>query len=151
MKYFKFFIINVIAFSLLFFLISLLFPSQVVITKTAAIAGTKEKVKEKLSNTADWKNWNQFINGDAVEKNNQKASDTMLLFSFRNNGDELLTSQFNFYNSDSSSVLLNWSLIEKLPWYKPWKKFKAMVLNKEMAAVMDTSLNTFKAQVEMAK
>ncbi len=150
MKYFKFLLINIIAFSSLLFLFSLLFPSQVVTSKTVSITGTKEKVKEKLCNTADWKNWNVFIKESSVERNMLYNSDTMY-FSFENNGHKITNTQFVIYQEQAASVLINWNLTEKLPWYQPWKKFSAMVSNKQVAAVMETSLNNLKAQVEAVK
>jgi hypothetical protein len=150
MKYFKFLLINIIAFSSLLFLFSLLFPSQVVTSKTVSITSTKEKVKEKLCNTAYWKNWNVFIKESSVERNMLYNSDTMY-FSFENNGHKITNTQFVIYQEQAASVLINWTLTEKLPWYQPWKKFSAMVSNKQVAAVMETSLNNLKAQVEAVK
>ena len=150
MKYFKFLLINIIAFSSLFFLISLLFPGQLVTSKSVSISASKEKVFTKLTNTAAWKDWNGFVAGNAVNSNNISNSDS-LNFSFENRNHDILKTQFNIYQEQTNSVLLSWALIEKLPWYKPWKKFSAMVLSKEVAVVMDSSLNNFKTQVEAGK
>jgi predicted PurR-regulated permease PerM len=150
MKYFKFAVINIIAFSLLFFLFSLLFPSQVVSSKAVSIISTKEKIKKKLSNTADWKNWNVFIKENGVEKNVMSNSDT-LYFSFTSAGHKITNTQFAVYEEQTASVLLNWNLTEKLLWYQPWKKFAAMVSNKQVAAAMETSLNNLKEQIEAGK
>jgi hypothetical protein len=73
------------------------------------------------------------------------------VFTFENNGHHQLRSHYILYQEQANAVMLNWALIEKLPWYKPWKKFSAMVTSKEVAAVMDSSLNTFKGQIEAAK
>jgi hypothetical protein len=150
MKYFKFLLINIIAFSLLFFLFSLLFPSQVVTSKAVSINGTNQKVKEKLNNTAGWKNWNVFIKENEVVKEVISTNDT-LYFSFESSGHKITNTQFVIYQEQTASVLVNWTLTEKLPWYQPWKKFAAMVSNKQVAAAMETSLNNFKAQAEAVK
>jgi hypothetical protein len=150
MKYFKFLLINIIAFSLLFFLFSLLFPSQVVTSKTVSIISTKENVKEKISNTANWKKWNMFIKDNTVEQGAISNGDT-LYFSFESNGHKITNTQFVIYQEQTASVLVNWNLTERLPWYQPWKKFSAMVSSKQVAAAMETSLNNLKAQAEAAK
>jgi hypothetical protein len=150
MKYFKFLLINIIAFSSLFFLFSLLFPSQVVTSKAVSISSTKEKVKEKILATKDWKSWNQFFKVADVEKQNRDDMDTMI-FSVENLNHKLLGAEFIFYKEETNSVLVNWSLTQKLPWYQPWKKFAAMVSNKQVAAAMETSLNNLKEQAEAAK
>ena len=150
MKHFKFLMINIVAFGSLFFLISLLFPGQVVTAKTVSITGSKEKVLSKLNDTGHWKEWNGFISGNKVNANGNNNSDT-LSFSFENNNYDLFQTHFNIHEEQTNTVLLNWALVETLPWYKPWRKFSAMVLNKEIAAAMDSSLNNFKTQVEAAK
>jgi hypothetical protein len=150
MKYFKFLLINLIAFSVLFFLISLLFPSQLVTSKSISVMAGKEKIVAKLANTADWKQWNGFISGSATVTNTINDKDT-LTFSLENNSSNKLESHFNLYQEPTNSVLLSWALIEKLPWYKPWRKFSAMVLSKQVAAVMDSSLNNLKTQIEAGK
>ncbi len=150
MRYFKFLLINIIAFSSLFFLFSLLFPSQVVTAKAVSITGNKQIIKEKLSNTGDWKNWNAFIKENLVEKGAAASSDT-LYFSFESNGHTINNTQFIIFEEQTASVLVNWTLSEKLPWYQPWKKFSAMVSNKQVAGAMEASLNNFKVQIEAAK
>ena len=149
MKHFKFLLINIVAFGLLFFLFSLLFPSQVVTSKTVSITASKEAVTEELINTANWKQWNTFSNIGMIKNNSQNNNDTMS-FLVVNNKNEV-SSNFVIYNEQANAVLLNWTIVEKLPWYKPWKKFSAMILNKQVAAAMDTSLNNFKAKVEAVK
>jgi hypothetical protein len=150
MKYFKFLLINVIAFFLLFFLFSLLFPGQVVTSKTVDVIASKEIVLQKINNTADWKNWNAFADGDIIKTNSGRNGDS-LVFTFKNYNRSLLHTQFSIYQQQANSVLVSWAVIEKLPWYKPWKKFSAMIVNKEMAAVMDTALSKFKIQAEAIK
>jgi hypothetical protein len=150
MKHFKFLLINIVAFGSLFFLISLLFPGQVVTAKTVSIAGSKEKVLAKLNDTPHWKEWNVLVNDNTVRADSNNNSDT-LSFSFENRNHNLLHTHFNIHQEPTNTVLLNCALVETLPWYKPWRKFSAMVLSKEIAAVMDSSLNNFKAQVEAAK
>ncbi len=150
MKHFKFLVINIIAFSSLFFLLSLLFPGQVVTAKTMTLYTSKEKVLAKLKDVPHWKDWNAFVNGNTVQRDGGNNPDTMG-FSFSNNNGELLHAQFSIHEDPTNTVLFNWALIEKLPWYMPWRKFRAMVVNKEMAAIMDSSLNNFKVQLEAAK
>ena len=150
MKYFKFLLINIIAFSFLFFMISLLFPGQVITSKTVSVNSSKENVMEKLNNTSGWKNWNAFVRETEGIKNNTVTNSDTLHFSFENNHHELLKSRFIIFK-DVNAVLVNWDLTEKLPWYKPWKKFSAMVLSKDFAIAMDSSLNNFKLQAEAAK
>ena len=93
MKYFKFLLINIVAFSTLFFLFSLLFPGQVVTSKTVSLTVEKEKLVEKLNDTSDWKQWNRFINGNAVQNNAGNNNDT-LIFSFEN----IIYNPTNFQN-----------------------------------------------------
>jgi hypothetical protein len=149
MKHFKFFLINIVAFFLLFFLFSLLFPGQVVTAKTVSVRASKERVLNKINDTSGWKQWNSFAYSDIIKTASGNNGDS-IVFAFKNYNRQTLKSQFNIYQ-DQNAVLVNWALIEKLPWYKPWRKFAAMIVNKEVAAVMDTSLNLFKLQAELVK
>ncbi len=150
MKYFKFLIINIIAFATLFFLFSLLFPGQVITSKTVTINVNKQKVKEKIAAIENWKNWNSFLKNIEADKNNLTQTDTVY-FIAQNNNEEKWQTQFIFFAEQENTTLLNWAITQKLPWYQPWKKFSAMVLNKEVAAIMDTSLNNFKTQIELER
>ena len=150
MKHFKFLIINIVAFGSLFFLISLLFPGHIVTAKTVSIAASKEKVLAKLNDTSHWKEWNAFVSDNTVTANIGTKNDT-LSFSFENKNRNVLQTHFNIQQEPTNTILLNCALVETLPWYKPWRKFSAMVLNKDIAAAMDSSLNNFKVQVEAAK
>ena len=149
MKYFKFILINVIAFGMLFFLFSLLFPSQVVTSATVSVAATKNVVTKKINNTSDWPIWNALAKNGIINNNTRPGSDTMLYIIENNN--RKVEANFIIYQEQTNSVLVNWAVVEKLPWYKPWKKFSAMILSKNMAAVMDTSLNKLKTQLEAEK
>ncbi|MGC4104493.1 hypothetical protein [Ferruginibacter sp.] len=149
MKHFKFLLINIVAFSFLFFLLSLLFPGQVITSKTVTISGSKEKLVSKLNDTTAWKQWNSFVQNNVVGESHSANSDT-LNYAFTSINDNTLHSQFFLFDNAGNSVLLNWNLVEKLPWYKPWKKFSAMVLSKNVAVVMDSSLIKLKALVEAA-
>jgi len=150
MKHFKFLVINIVAFGSLFFLFSLLFPGQVVTAKTVSITSSKEKVLAKLNNTSQWKEWNGFVAGNTVIAGANNNGDT-LSFSIENKNHNLLHTHFNIQQEPTNTILLNCALVETLPWYKPWRKFSAMVLNKDVASAMDSSLNNFKLQVEAAK
>lgn len=150
MKHFKFLLINIVAFSGLFFLISLLFPGQLVTSKTVSVKVNKEVAAAKINNTHSWNTWNSFSGAQDIITHNTGNADS-LVFSFSNNSHNSMQAHFILYQDKANAVMVNWALIEKLPWYKPWKKFSAMVLSKEVAAVMDSSLNTFKTQLESGK
>jgi len=150
MKHFKFLLINIVAFSFLFFMISLLFPGQVVTSKTVSVNSSKENVLQRLNNTTGWKSWNAFAQNAGAVKNNSVPNNDTLHFSFENHNHEVLQSRFIVY-TDANATLLNWDITEKLPWYKPWKKFSAMVLSKQFAVAMDSSINNFKVLAETAK
>lgn len=150
MKHFKFLLINIVAFSGLFFFISLLFPGQLVTSKTVSVNVNKEAAAAKIINTGSWNTWNSFAGSNDITTHNTGNADS-LVFSFTNNSHNNMLAHFILYQDKANAVMVNWALIEKLPWYKPWKKFSAMVVSKEVAAVMDSSLNTFKTQLESGK
>ena len=113
MKYFKFILINVIAFGMLFFLFSLLFPSQVVTSATVSVAATKNVVTKKINNTSDWPIWNALAKNGIINNNTRPGSDTMLYIIENNN--RKVEANFIIYQEQTNSVLVNWAVVEKLP------------------------------------
>ncbi|MBS1511373.1 MAG: hypothetical protein JST86_11070 [Bacteroidetes bacterium] len=147
MKYIKFLLLNIVAFGGLFFIISLLFPGQVVTSKTISINSTKEKIATKVQAIAQWPQWNLLSNNGSVSADAGNTADSLVFHLQNNNGSELMF-RFTVYDQQNTRVL-NWDVVQQLPWYKPWRKFSAMVLNKDIANAIDSSLNIFKQQVEV--
>jgi hypothetical protein len=148
MKYIKFLIINIIVFALLLFCISLVFPSQNALSKSVNLGAGREKCATYLSDSTHWKEWNSLrFQQEHNTGYNRVNTDSVIKIQYDNHRD-LVTDIYEIYSADSLENILTWKKIERLPWYAPWKKFKAMVNNKQIAAEMESSLNSLKKNLE---
>lgn len=148
MKYLKFLIINILVFGALLFGISLLFPPKNAISKSVNVTGSKQTCQNIITDTSGWKNWNRLAFQQSVKsKTSTVHTDTTLSVEYGNSSN-LITDVFEIYTADSLQSVVTWKKTEKLPWYAPFKKFRAMVMNKTIAAEMDSSLNLLKEIIE---
>jgi hypothetical protein len=135
MKYLKFFLLNVIVFGTLFFLISLLFPSTVGVSKSISINSDRSKVAKAI---AAFNTWNVY----ATKQNTILVQTDSLVKVGHNTANENLQSVFIIEGENVLNV--SWGLQQKLKWYNPIQKFAAMVKEKTWIAGMDSSLNKLK-------
>jgi hypothetical protein len=140
MKYVKFLVINIIVFGGLFFLISLLLPSSVGVSKSVSINSNKKKVAQQI---AALQNWNVY---SSTTTTILEQSDSVIKINHPSKGYGNLTSIFIV--DGENTVNVSWALQQKLRWYLPWEKFAAMVKEKSWIAGMDSSLNKLKMLCE---
>jgi hypothetical protein len=135
MKYLKFFLLNAIVFGGLFFIISLLFPSTVGVSKSISINSDKNKVATAI---AAFDTWNVY----SAKQNNILIQTDSLVKVEHNTVNENLQSVFIIEGENVVNV--SWGLQQKLKWYNPIQKFAAMVKEKTWISGMDSSLNKLK-------
>lgn len=151
MKYLKFFLINVVVFGVFFFLLSLLFPSTVHTSKAINIAAEKKQILQKLNDTSGWKTWNEFIKGNDVKAEWVKnQGDSIVFTNFTNSAGKKMEAVFGIVNSESDSTALNFQLVQRIKWYKPWEKFATLLSEKKFGLPMEMSLANFKKEIEAA-
>lgn len=148
MKYIKFLIINIIAFSIFFLLFSLLFPSVVHTSKTINIGADEKKIAENIRNTDTWKRWNEFVRSDSVRVNLMNNSTDTIITELVNNKGQKRRAIFIIINDHSDSTIVNWNLEERIRWYEPWKKFAAVLSESKYGYAMEISLGRLKKQME---
>ncbi|MEI7471847.1 MAG: hypothetical protein WCJ85_06290 [Chitinophagaceae bacterium] len=150
MKYLKFFLINIVVFAIFFFLLSLLFPSTVNTSKTINIAASPASIVAKLSDTADWNNWNEFLSNGEVKGriiNNQGDS---LIFVHLTQQQQQLEMVFGIVPTQTDSTILNCKIVQQIKWYQPWKKFATLLSETKFGYPMELSLRKFKTALEAA-
>ena len=148
MRHLRFLLLNIIIFSLLLFGMSLLFPSHSYQNKSTSIFTSKDSCIAVITDTARWKNWYQL-----------SGSSNFKIYIDRQYGDSLTSvlidhydlqteDIFELFGTGSNNHLFTWRHIEDLVWNKPWKKFAAMINNKQTAATLETSLDLLKKIAE---
>ncbi|MFM2359885.1 MAG: hypothetical protein RLY16_1878 [Bacteroidota bacterium] len=148
MKYLKFALINLVVFGVLFFSLSLLFPSRVVTSKTIAIVAKPEQVSKILQQPQLWKKWNLMATDSQTTARVKNISgDTIIEVTLVRNG-RALENHFNMQAVPGDSCIVNYSLLQQLPWYKPWVKMAALFTEGKYSQPVDQSLSNLKLLIE---
>lgn len=145
-------------------LISLLFPSKVLVAKSVQISADKAAVINEISNLRNWKNWHPVFTANnidadsasAIWQSNGKenrveltvvdsASVHFLLKRAGENDIENIITVRPMTNSTQLSV--EWLAINKLKWY-PWEKFAGIFIDKVSGPGYQQALDNFKKYME---
>lgn len=154
MRLIKLGLISIVAFSLLFWGITLLFPSVTVISRVRNIAGSSDSLQKRLAtNAISYRQWLLPDTGDydirtsdiSFYENNlynsapQPNADT-LFFEIRQKGNGSLQGGIGFYQLRPDSVTTQLYFVFSTPWYKPWEKLRMMMVDKQYDAQMNEAL-----------
>lgn len=135
MKYIKLFIISIFFFTIIFFLISLLFPSSTYISRAMNIAGNQNSIRLSLPRLFIIA-FNEVNRQPFVINNYVPNSDTLHF-----NVEEQISGGMAIYTMGKDSVILQLFYHIKVPWYKPWQKFGLMMNEEKYGPSLDTAIN----------
>lgn len=147
MQHIRFIIINILFFGGFLFLLSLLFPSQVHVSKTATIPSNRMLVKSRIADTANWKSWNDLIQKGSFTGSIQQEGDSMIQISVLLDGVQI-ENRFLMLQQTEQETLVNYTLIQSLPWYKPWQKLGALLTEGQWGRPVESSLEKLTKQAE---
>ena len=157
--FFRLGLISVVAFALLLWLFTLLFPSVTVLSRVENIAGNTDSLKRRLtSNEISYRQWLLPDSGDYDIRTSdisfyentlynaepQPNADT-LYFEIRQPGTKPLQGGIAFYQLRSDSVTTQLYYVFRTPWYRPWDKLKMMMVDKQYDGQMQGALQRLKA------
>lgn len=118
------------------YLISLMVPSSVRISRAINIEAPREYVYPILSDTSRWRQWNQLM-GDGISIEIIKA-DTNLISSKWTYGNRSLDGFYRIERIGDITVV-QWYFDFKLKWY-PWEKFGSITFEDQFGKPMEASL-----------
>ena len=163
MRLVKLALISIVIFSLLILVFSLLFPSEVRISRAINIDAKADTVALYLNNMQKLTLWNEMANTpDLTNKsatNNVFTSDQLKIKLLANattdtikavwkkSGSREIHSVFNIIQAQSNTTVVQWYFDFKLKWY-PWEKFGSIVFDKQLGPSMEKSLMNLKKLVE---
>jgi|688.fasta_scaffold157108_2 hypothetical protein len=154
MRFFKLGLISVVAFSLLLWCFTLLFPSVTVLSRVQNIAGSSDSLQNKMAtNVISYRQWLlpdsgefdvrtsdiSFYENDLFNAAAQSYADT-LYFEIRQPGQPSLQGGIAFYQLRADSVTTQLYYVFRTPWYKPWIKMKLMMADKQLGPQMEGAL-----------
>lgn len=147
--------------------IGLLFPSTIEVTRAININAAPDSVKPFVTNISSWKLWMQNtdtaniffksaqtsgegtianISGNEITITHLTSDSIQLIW--KTPGGKIQTSSFEFIADSLKKVTrLQWHFQQQLKWY-PWERFGAMMNDKILGPLMDSSLNILKSKAE---
>jgi hypothetical protein len=135
MKYIKFLFLNIVVFGTLFLIISLLLPANVGARVDFNLPNnTKDSFLTKIKNTQQWCALAPNLTTIVAQ------NDSVLHIAHSATNGTNYQSVFTFYKQDSGKAA--WTLQQKLPWYNPFAKFRAMVAERTTATIMDSCVKS---------
>lgn len=147
--------ISLLAFILLFWGITLLFPSVTVLSRVKNMPGTSDSLRYAMeTNRISYKQWLvpdsgnfdvrtadiSFYENDLFNAAAQPDADT-LFFSVLRDDKSVIKGGIGFYQLMADSVTTQLFFVFQTPWYQPLEKMRMMVIDKQYGGLMDSSLN----------
>ncbi|WP_315816625.1 SRPBCC family protein [Paraflavitalea speifideaquila] len=159
MRFVKLGLISIVGLFLVIFLMSLLIPSHVRISRAINISAPADSVKYYLSNLRQWEQWNTLIktaeNTNPRYSQNGFTSDGLQVLLIGAKSDTITTawrmekeagreigSGFTLHTADNTTVV-QWYFDFYLKWY-PWEKFGSIIFDKQLGPPMEQSLGNSK-------
>lgn len=133
-------IISVITIFIILYLISLLIPSTIRISRAINIQSEKKNIYPLLADTLKWKNWNEVKN-DLIGVQLLSA-DSNLVHTRWTYQDRSLNGYYRLERIGDITVV-QWYFEFNLKWY-PWEKFGSITFEKQFGPPMEQSLINLK-------
>ena len=161
MRVVKLVVISAIVLFVVIWLISLLLPSHVRISRAMDIGVPAEKVMPLVADIKQWEKWNEYIRAyhNRIAEPEMLKADEIAIF-ITGNKNNLVTADWqppsgnkfgsgfviiDNYNGHSSVV--QWYFDFQVKWY-PWQKFQSIVYDQQLGPVMEKSLANLKRIAE---
>jgi carbon monoxide dehydrogenase subunit G len=166
------FIIFLLAVFIVIFLISLLLPSKVTVSKSVDINAPKEAVFNQIVNFEEWKNWYPAFKDENISIiKNPPAANTLASVTLKDTNGKSVTLllvdtseqtinidlqsasstkvnyQFILTPKVNNQTLLTWNVNTNLGWL-PWKKMEGILLDKFSGDQCETALENLKKAAE---
>lgn len=162
MRIIKLGLISIIVIGTIVFLLSLLIPSHVRISRAMNISASKDTIIKKLNDIRQWEHWNEMINnaqlseksyskelfkGGDLEVRIVSVSPDSVITSWKHGQSQRINSGFNLVQSLSDTTVVQWYFDFHLKWY-PWEKFGSIIFDQQLGPPMERSLGNLKRSVE---
>lgn len=161
MRLIKLAIISLVAIFLVVFLLSLLIPSHVRVSRAINIDAPVDSVMPLLKDVRNWKSWNVMLDNpqykDVKYSENNFSSDQVQIEMTGIKADSVLSIWHQQSGRDihagmacfnlSGVTAVQWYFDFQLRWY-PWEKIGSIIFDKQLGPPMEKSLDNLKKIVE---
>ena len=161
MRFVKLGLISIVVLFVVIFLISLLIPSEVRVSRAININASKDSITYYLSDLRQWKQWNTLISSpemtnpsysdnafasDRLQVQRVKAAPDTIITRWRQGAGQEIASGFTLHTTGNTTVV-QWYFDFRLKWY-PWEKFGSIIFDKQLGPPMEQSLGELKKKLE---
>jgi uncharacterized membrane protein len=161
MRFIKLAIISAAVFFLLGTALSLLLPSNVIVSRAIDLHAPADSVHAYISRVDNWQYWIQNADSSEIKTDhrNHVQINTTSITILSANKEKIETEwkvgegtpmkgDFNFITQENANYFtLHWSFNYHVKWY-PWEKFASILSDKALGPFMETSLDKLKKNVE---
>ena len=151
MRIIKLGLISFIFIFLLLTLISLMFPSQIRISRATNLPNQRDSIFALLNAEQAWhpaySDSASRRQMQALDKTLVEQTDSSLIYSLQQSGRKKVINAWKLYGTPASdSLTLQWYMDFNLSWY-PWEKFSSLFYEKTYGAMMENGLNNLKKRL----
>lgn len=166
------FLIFLLSVLIIIFLISLLLPSKVTVAKSVEINASNEKIKRRITNFQEWKNWYpafkdenisiirnppvknvlssvtlKDVNGKTVGLNLVDTNKQVINIELISSSSTRVNYQFVLIPKINNQTQLTWNVNLDLGWL-PWKKIEGILLDRFSGPQYQEALENLKKEAE---
>lgn len=157
MRFIKLALISAVVFSLLVFLMSLLLPAHVRVSRAVNVKETQQSLVNKVADLDYWKEWNEMVKnagpleyvgrenrlfGEKLEISLVRTTPDSVFTVWRNHHGKEIAGVFSFQQSGDITIVQFYFDFHQR-WY-PWEKFASINLDKQWGPAMEKSLDNLK-------
>lgn len=161
MRFIKLGLISIVGLFSIIWLISLLIPSHVRVSRAINIEAPRDSILYYLSDLRQWKTWNLLMasegitnpaysektfTSDALQVKLVAVQPDTVTTAWRQGAGKETISAFALHTVGNTSVV-QWYFDFRLSWY-PWEKFGSIIFDKQLGPPMEQSLGELKKKLE---
>lgn len=152
MRIIKLGLISFVFIFVLVFLISLLIPSHIRISRATNLPNHRDSIFSLLKNEKLWHpaylDSSTSFQTNGVQKTITAQNDSTFVYTLQQQGRKPVISGWQLYGTSSSdSLTLQWYMDFKLSWY-PWEKFSSLFYERTYGTMMETGLANLKKAMQ---
>ena len=171
MRYIKFLLFAVLSLFIVLTAFSLLFPSDLRISRVINVTASKARTVETIADLRSWGQWNQFVrntqltnkqysspsggkgawlSSDQLAVHEVEADSNGVLLQWDLKGGKRYAGGFDLLTVNPDSLTVQWWFDLHFRWY-PWEKLGAFVYDRKLGPAMEESLDSLRSFLEKSR
>ena len=168
MRLIRFGLFVLVSFFIVLTALSLLFPSEIRVSRVVNVAASRAEVSAAVSDLRVWEEWNRmlsrsmltnirysvpsggrgaFMRSDQLRIDEKEADTAGVVLNWDPTNGKQFVGGFRFLSVNRDSLTVQWWFDLHFRWY-PWEKLGVFVYDRKLGPVMEESLERLKRYVE---